>query len=97
MRIRPLGDNVLVKQKIEDEVTSFGLVLPGDKKEKPEGVVVAVGPGKLLENGTRSTMDVKPGDRVILKSWGGDKVELDKEEYKIVTQDEILGVVEQSK
>ena len=94
MLIRPLGDNVLVKQKNEDEVTSFGLVLSGDKKEKPEGEVVAVGPGKLLENGTRSAMDVKPGDHVVLKSWGGDKVELDKEEYKIVSQDDILGIVE---
>ncbi len=94
MNIRPLGDNVLVKQKKEDEVTSFGLVLPGDKKEKAEGIVVAVGPGKLLEDGTRSQMDVKPGDQVVLKSWGGDKVELDKEEYKIVSQDEILGVIE---
>ena len=94
MNIRPLGDNVLVKQKKEEEITSFGLVLTGDKKEKPEGEVVAVGPGKLLENGSRSQMDVKPGDHVILKSWGGDKVELDKEEFKIVSQDDILGVVE---
>ena len=94
MNIRPLGDNVLVKQKKEEEITSFGLVLTGDKKEKPEGEVVAVGPGKLLENGSRSKMDVKPGDHVILKSWGGDKVELDKEEFKIVSQDDILGVVE---
>ncbi len=94
MNIRPLGDNVLVKQKKEEEVTSFGLVLSGDKKEKPEGEVIAVGPGKLLENGTRSTMDVKVGDHVILKSWGGDKVELDKEEYKIVSQEDILGIVE---
>ncbi len=85
---------MLVKQKKEEEITSFGLVLTGDKKEKPEGEVVAVGPGKLLENGSRSQMDVKPGDHVILKSWGGDKVELDKEEFKIVSQDDILGVVE---
>jgi len=95
MLIRPLGDNVLVKQKKEEEVTSFGLVLAGDKKEKAEGTVVAVGPGKLLEDGTRSKMDVKPGDHVVLKkSWGGDKVELDKEEYKIVSQEDILGIVE---
>lgn len=94
MKIRPLGDNVLVKQKKEDEVTAFGLVLPGDKKEKPEGEVVAVGPGKLLENGQRAPMDVKVGDHVVLKSWGGDKVDLEKEEFKIVSQDDILGVVE---
>lgn len=94
MQIRPLGDNVLVKQKKEDEVTAFGLVLPGDKKEKPEGEVVAVGPGKLLENGQRAPMDVKVGDHVVLKSWGGDKVDLEKEEFKIVSQEDILGVVE---
>jgi len=94
MAIRPLGDHVLVRQKKEDEVTSFGLVLTGDKKKKPEGEVIAVGPGKILENGGRSQMDVKAGDHVIMKSWGGDDVELEKEEYKIVSQDDILAVVE---
>ncbi len=94
MQIRPLGDHVLVRQKKEDEVTSFGLVLSGDKKKKPEGEVVAVGPGKLLDDGTRSKMDVKAGDHIVLKSWGGDDVEVDKEEYKIVSQDDILAVIE---
>lgn len=94
MAIRPLGDHVLVRQKKEDEVTSFGLVLSGDKKKKPEGEVIAVGPGKILENGERSKMDVKVGDHVVLKSWGGDDVELGKEEYKIVSQDDILAVIE---
>ncbi|MBI5729129.1 MAG: co-chaperone GroES [Candidatus Magasanikbacteria bacterium] len=94
MAIRPLGDHVLVRQKKEDEVTSFGLVLAGDQKKKPEGEVIAVGPGKILENGTRSQMDVKAGDHVVLKSWGGDDVEVGKEEYKIVSQDDILAVVE---
>lgn len=94
MQIRPLADNVLVKQKKEDEVTSFGLVLSGDKKEKPEGEVIAVGPGKMLEDGKRSAMDVKVGDHVILKNWGGDKVELGKEEFKIVSQDDILAIIE---
>jgi len=92
--IKPLGDNVLVKQKKEDEVTSFGLILSGDKKEKSEGEIIAVGPGKLMEDGKLAPMYVKVGDHVILKSWGGDKVELDKEEYKIVSQDDILAVVE---
>ena len=85
---------MLVRQKKEDEVTSFGLVLTGDKKKKPEGEVIVVGPGKILENGGRSQMDVKAGDHVIMKSWGGDDVELEKEEYKIVSQDDILAVVE---
>jgi chaperonin GroES len=94
IKIRPLGDNVLIKQKKVDEVTSFGLVLPDKDEKKPEGEVVAVGPGKLLENGTRGALEVKVGDRVVLKSWGGEKVELDKVEYKIVAADEILAVIE---
>jgi len=94
MNIKPLGDNVLIKQKKEDEVTSFGLVLPGDKKDKAEGDVIAVGPGKMLDTGERSKMDVKVGDHVVLKNWGGEKIEIEKEEYKIVSQDDILAVVE---
>lgn len=93
MNIRPLGDNVLVKQKKADEVTSFGLVLPEKNEKKAEGEVVAVGSGKILEDGKRSTMDVKVGDRVIIKNWGGEKVEINNEEYKIVSQDEILAVI----
>lgn len=94
MNIRPLGDNVLVKQMKVDEVTSFGLVLPGKDEKKPEGGIVAVGPGKLLENGQRGTMEVKVGDHVILKNWGGEKVVINQEEFKIVSQDDILAVVE---
>ncbi len=92
MQLRPLGDNVLVKQIKADEVTSFGLVLPGKDEKKPEGEVVAIGPGKLLESGQRSVMEVKVGDKVLLKNWGGEKVELDKQEYKIVSQDDILAI-----
>ena len=84
---------MLIKQKKADEVTTFGLVLPEKDEKKPEGEVIAVGPGKF-EKGVRVPVDVKVGDRVILKSWGGEKVELDKEEYKIVSADEILAVVE---
>ena len=70
------------------------MVLPGSDEKKPEGDVVAVGPGKLLKSGERAPMEVKVGDHVVLKNWGGEKVELDKEEYKIVSQDDILAVVE---
>lgn len=94
MNVRPLGDNVLVKQKKVDEVTSFGLVLPEKDEKKAEGEVIAVGQGKILDNGERSKMDVKAGDHVLLKSWGGDKVEVNGEEYKIVSQDDILAVIE---
>ena len=94
MQIRPLGDNVLVKQMKADEVTSFGLVLPDKDEKKAEAEVVSVGPGKMLDNGQLAPMQVKAGDKVILKNWGGEKVELNKEEYKIVSQDDILAVVE---
>lgn len=96
MQIKPLGDHVLVRQKKEEEVTTFGLVLPEtmEKEKKAEGEVIAIGPGKLLDNGQRSTMDVKVGDWVIFKTWGGDKVEINKEEYKILSHDDILAVYE---
>lgn len=96
MKIRPLSDRVLIKPVKEEEITSFGLVLPdaADKEKKMEGEVLAIGPGKMLESGERSKMDVKIGDHVIFKSWGGDKVEVDKDEYKILSQDDILAVLE---
>ena len=95
MKLRPLNDRVLVKRVPEETKTAGGLYIPETAKEKPaRGVVVAVGPGKILENGQLSPMQVKVGDRVILKNWGGEKVELDKEEYKIMSQDDILAIIE---
>ena len=85
---------MLVKQMKADEVTSFGLVLPDKDEKKAEAEVVSVGPGKMLDNGQLAPMQVKAGDKVILKNWGGEKVELNKEEYKIVSQEDILAVVE---
>lgn len=94
MNIKPLGDNVLVKQIKADEVTSFGLVLPEKDEKKAEAEVIAVGPGKILKNGERGIMEVKVGDKVLLKNWGGEKVELNKIEYKIVSQEDILAILE---
>ena len=91
LNIQPLGDNVLVKQK-KEEKTQSGIILTNEK-ELPEAIVMAVGPGKILDTGTRQPMDVKVGDTVFLKSWGGDKVEIEKEEYKIVSQSDILAIV----
>lgn len=94
--IKPLGDHVLVKPLKEEEVTASGIVLPDtvDKEKKAEGSVVAVGPGKMLENGSRSAMEVTVGQRVLFKKWGGDEVEFEKEEYKIISQEDILAIVE---
>ena len=95
-KIRPLGDRVLVRQKKAEEVTAFGLVLPEtvDKEKKAEGEVIAIGPGKVLESGALSKMEVKVGDQVLFKTWGGDKVEIEKEEFKILSADDILAVIE---
>lgn len=96
MSIHPLGDRVLVKPLKEEEITASGIVLPEtvDKEKKAEGEVVAIGPGKLLENGTRAVMEVKIGDRVIFEKWGGEDVKVGKEEYKMLSQDKILAIVE---
>lgn len=96
MNIHPLGDRVLVKPIKEEEVTASGIVLPEtvDKEKKMEGEVIAVGPGKLLENGSRAIMEVKVGDKVIFEKWGGEEVKVGKEEYKILSVEKILAVIE---
>ena len=83
-------------EKGGEKKLASGIIIPEtvDKEKLLKGEVIAVGPGKILENGGRSQMDVKAGDHVIMKSWGGDDVELEKEEYKIVSQDDILAVVD---
>lgn len=95
MNIQPLGDRVVVKQLKEEEVTASGIVLPDtvDKEKKTEGEILAVGPGKMLDSGTRAPMDVKVGQKVLFKSWGGDEVKLGNEEYKILSQDDILAIL----
>ena len=96
MHIKPLGNNVVLLPLKEEEVTKSGIVLPDtvDKEKKAQGEVVAVGPGKLLENGSRAAVEVKPGDKVIFEKWGGEDVELDGKEYKIVDAEKILAVLE---
>lgn len=81
----------MVKPSTEEERTKGGIVLPDTAKERPqEGEVVAVGPGKLLENGQRAPMDVKPGDKVIFAKYGGTEIKIDGEEYMILRQSDIL-------
>jgi chaperonin GroES len=93
MKVRPLGGRVLVKPCEEEERTPGGIILPDTAKEKPqEGVVVAVGPGKLLENGERRPVAVKVGDVVIFSKYAGTEVKIDGEEYLIVDEDSLLAV-----
>ncbi|MDQ0286056.1 MULTISPECIES: co-chaperone GroES [Desulfofundulus] len=95
MRIRPLGERVVVKPLPSEEKTKGGIVLPETAKEKPqEGEVVAVGPGRLLENGTRVPIDLKVGDRVLFSKYAGNEVKIDDEEYLIMREADILGVIE---
>ena len=92
--LRPLGDRVVVKALVREAVTKSGIVLPDTAKEKPqEAVVVAVGPGKQ-DDGKVVPLDVKKGDRVLFGKYGGSEVTLDGEEYVIVSEDEVLAVLE---
>ena len=91
--LKPIGDKVIVKAKAEEEKTSGGIILPDTAKEKPqEGTVIAVGPGKVLENGDRKPMAVKEGDTVIYSKYGGTEVTVDGEDYIILDEDSILAV-----
>lgn len=95
MNVKPLGDHILVKPLKQEEVTKSGIVLPDtvDKEKKAEGEIVAVGPGKLLKDGSRAQMEVSVGDIVLYKKWGGDEVDIDGEEYKIISAEDVLAVV----
>ncbi|MFN3322268.1 MAG: co-chaperone GroES [Bryobacteraceae bacterium] len=94
MQIRPLHDRVLVKRIEEAESVRGGIVIPDTAKEKPQqGEVIAVGDGKLLENGERVPVDVKPGDRILFGKYSGSDVKIEGVEYLIVREDEILGVL----
>lgn len=93
MKIRPLGDKVVVKASTADERTAGGIVLPDAAREKPQqGKVIAVGPGRVLENGERAPMAVKEGDTVIYSKYGGNEIKLGGEEYLILDQDSIYAV-----
>lgn len=95
MNIRPLNDRLLVKRLEEEETTAGGIIIPDSAKEKPaEGEVVAVGPGKANDSGERVALQVKAGDRVLFSKYGGTDVKLDGEDYLIMREDDILGVVE---
>ena len=94
MKLRPLHDKVLVKRTEEEETTAGGIVLPGSAAEKPsQGEVIAVGPGKRQDNGELIAPDVKAGDFVIFGQYGGNEVKIDGEEYLILSEGDIFGVI----
>ena len=94
MKVRPLHDRVLIKRIEEQETVRGGIIIPDTAKEKPqEGEVVAAGTGKRLENGTVMPLEVKEGDRVLFGKYSGTEIKLDGNEYLILREDEILGIV----
>ena len=95
MKIRPLHDRVLVKRLESKEVVRGGIIIPDTAKEKPqEGEVIAVGNGKLLDNGKIAPMNVKAGDRILFGKYSGSEVKIDDQEYLIMREDDILAIIE---
>ena len=95
MKIRPLADRVLVVPVEEKEVKKGGIVIPDTAREKPqEGKVIAVGPGKLDDDGKTIPMTVKKGDRILMPKYGGAEIKIDDKKYQIIREDDILGVIE---
>jgi chaperonin GroES len=94
MHVRPLHDRVLLKRLEEKEVVKGGIIIPDTAKEKPmEGEVISVGPGKLMDDGKRSPMDVKAGDRVLFGKYAGTEIKVDDQEFVIMREEEILAVL----
>ena len=95
INLKPLGDRVLVEPVEEKETKKGGIIIPDTAKEKPtEGVVRALGTGKIDDNGKKIPFEVKVGDRVLVSKYGGTEIKLDGKEYKILSSDDILGVVD---
>jgi chaperonin GroES len=93
MKVRPLHDRVLLKRVDEEEVMKGGIIIPDTAKEKPmEGEIMAVGPGKVADDGKVTPLDVKPGDRVLFGKYSGTEIKIDEEDYVIMREEEILAV-----
>lgn len=94
-KIRPLGDRILVRRVEESETMQGGIIIPDTAKEKPtRGEIIAVGPGKKKNDGTLVPMDVSKGDKVLMSKYAGTEVKIDGEEYLILREDDVLGVLE---
>jgi chaperonin GroES len=95
MKLRPLQDRILVKRVEQENKTKGGIIIPDSAKEKPaEGKIVAVGNGKFSDDGKRMDMDVKEGDRILFGKYAGTEVKIEDEEYLIMREDDVLGVIE---
>ncbi len=95
MNLKPLDDRIVIKQSDAEEMTVGGIILPDAAQEKPQtGKVVAIGPGKLLDDGKRAKMSVKKKDKVIYGKYVGSDIEIDREKYVILRESDVLGIVE---
>jgi chaperonin GroES len=95
MKLAPLDDRVVIKQSEAEKKSAGGIILPDAAKEKPQrGKIIAVGPGKILDNGKRGEMNVKKGDEVLYAKYSGNEIEIDGENYVILHEGDILGVIE---
>jgi chaperonin GroES len=95
MKIRPLHDRILVKRLEEEEKTKGGIIIPDSAKEKPiEGKVVAVGKGKVLENGDVRPLEVKDGDRILFGKYSGTEIKIEGEDFLMMREDDVLGIIE---
>lgn len=95
MQLRPLGDRVVVKPLPQEEVTKSGIILHTNEKERPErGEVIAIGNGRLLDNGSFAPMNVKVGDRIVFKKYSPDEVKFDDQEYLVISETDIMAVIE---
>jgi len=96
MAMQPLSDKIIVKRLEAEEKTKGGIVIPDTAKEKPkEGKVIAVGPGRIMEDGKRSQVQVKKGDRILFTSYAGTEIKIDGEEYLVMSEDDVLAVIEE--
>lgn len=95
MKVRPLNDRILVKRVEEQTTTKGGIIIPDTAKEKPaEGKIIAVGNGKLADDGKRIPLEVKAGDRVLFGKYAGTEIKMEGEEFLIMREDDILGIIE---
>ena len=96
MKLRPLGDRVIVKALPKEEVTKTGIILPEtvDKERPEQGEVIAVGPGRLLDSGSRAAMNLKVGDKVVFKKYSPDEVKIEEVDYLVIAESDVMAVIE---
>lgn len=97
MKLRPLADHLIVKALSEEQVSSSGIILPDtiDKERSQQGEVLAVGPGKFLENGQRAPMDIQVGAKIVFKKYAPDELKVDGEEYLVIRMDDVVALIEE--